>query len=446
MVGSRRNPLWQNTNFLRLWLAQAVSVGGDYVFNTTVVLWIGTVIAKGLPWAPEAVSGVLVAAGLPSVLVAPVAGVLVDRWDRRATMMAADLVRALLVALMVVIPYAGSHWSRGARVAMVYVLVALTSSASQFFNPARFALIASIVPDGDRPQAFGMAAATSSTAAIVGPPLAAPLLFTAGVQWALVANAASYLISFAAIRTIRVDERRAVAGDSERPGLWREYVGGLGHFARNRVLRVLAGSTCVYMLGVGAVNALNVFFVADSLHAQPRWLGILEAGFGIGSIAGAFLARRVVHALGESRTYAFGIVATGVITVCYSRSGSLTVAVVLLAAAGVPLAWVNVVSGPIILRAAPPELIGRVNSLMSPLTYLTSMISMALAGLLDSTLFRDFHARFLGSDFHGADTIFAASGLLVVAAGVTAAAGLRTMADTSPVSATPQGSVTSEIR
>ena len=85
-----------NRNWLLLWLGQSVSITGDYVFDTTVVLWIATVIAKGQPWAPAAVGGVLIAAAVPALLVGPFAGVYVDRWDRHRTMLVADACRAAL--------------------------------------------------------------------------------------------------------------------------------------------------------------------------------------------------------------------------------------------------------------------------------------------------------------------------------------------------------------
>jgi len=72
-------PFLINGNYARLWLGETVSVVGDYMFDTTLVLWVGTVLAKGQSWAPVAVSGVLLAVAVPQLLVAPVAGVFVDR-------------------------------------------------------------------------------------------------------------------------------------------------------------------------------------------------------------------------------------------------------------------------------------------------------------------------------------------------------------------------------
>src|SRR5262249_15433296 len=82
-----------NRNFALLWWGQAISSIGDYAWDTALVLWIATFLAKGRPWAPLAVSGVLLAAALPQIVVGPIAGVFVDRLDKRRTMIGATCLQ-----------------------------------------------------------------------------------------------------------------------------------------------------------------------------------------------------------------------------------------------------------------------------------------------------------------------------------------------------------------
>src|SRR5215472_1992976 len=79
--------LRRNRNWRLLWLGQSVSLTGDMVFYTTVLLWIATIIARGKTWAPAAASGALIATAVPVLVAGPLAGVWVDRWDRRRTML-----------------------------------------------------------------------------------------------------------------------------------------------------------------------------------------------------------------------------------------------------------------------------------------------------------------------------------------------------------------------
>src|SRR5215469_18435244 len=87
-----------NRNYAKLWYGQAVSAIGDTVFVTTLVLWVSQVLVHGSPWAPAAVSGILVAAGAAVALVGPVAGVFVDRWNRKSTMLRTEVIRGAMVA------------------------------------------------------------------------------------------------------------------------------------------------------------------------------------------------------------------------------------------------------------------------------------------------------------------------------------------------------------
>lgn len=125
-----------NRDYTRLWFGQAVSSVGDAVFGTTLVLWVATVLGRGRPWAPEAVSGVVLATGVAVLGVGPIAGVFVDRWNKRATMLRTEIVRGALVAALTVFAFLPTRvLPVGVWLALVYGTVLLLNSASQFFSP-----------------------------------------------------------------------------------------------------------------------------------------------------------------------------------------------------------------------------------------------------------------------------------------------------------------------
>ncbi len=432
-VGLRRNANW-----LKLWSGQAASLVGDFVLTTTVVLWVAAVIAAGQSWAPVAVSGVLIASAAPILLVGPLAGVYVDRFDRRRIMLIADLARAGFIGVLVLVSLVADGWPVFLRLGVVYAMVALSSSAAQFFNPSRFAVISTIMAEPDRARAFGLLTATSSTAAVVGPPLAAPLLFGIGVTWALSVTAAGYLASFLAVWAIRMP----ATGGAARTGgsrFWRELRDGLRFFVGSRTLVVMAGAVCVYMFGVGAINVLDVFFITENLHTDPSRLGALKAAIGVGSIIGALLVGRLTGWLGDVRVFALGLTATGLAVLAYSRAESLPPALVLVALAGVPLAMVNAVTGPIVLRSTPQHLLGRINSVLNPLIYLASIGSMALAGVVSAAL-EGLHATVAGVTVGRIDAIFGVGALLMIASGLLAYRPMARHAAAAPAdAATPGG-------
>jgi MFS family permease len=418
--------LWRNRNFVRLWAGQAVSIVGDFVFDTTLTLWIGVVLLRGRTFAPAAVSGLLIVVAVVTMVVAPIAGVFVDRWDRRRTMLVTDLVRAALVGgLTAVVFLPAGTLSNVTLVVLAYAVVACSTAAGQFFNPARFAMIGAVVPAGpDRSRAGGIGQATNSIAAIVGPPLAAPLLFAVGVRWSLLINAASFLFSFLAVRAVRVEPAPDPAGGA-RGGFRAEFLAGVRYVAANRVLRTVLIAVCVVTVGTGALNALNVFFVTDNLHAAAHWYGTIGMAEGIGSVLGALGAAAIAARLGNARVFAVGLVVVGLGTIVYARMPALLAGLVVIVVLAVPLGALNSVLSPLVLDATPPRLVGRVISVLNPTQQVASLAGVAVAGWLASIVLLGFDADVAGVHLGRLDTILLAAGLLVLIGGVYAMVALR---------------------
>jgi MFS family permease len=410
-----------NPNFARLWYGQAVSTVGDYVFDTTLVLWVATVLGRGKPWAPAAVSGVLLSASAAVFLIGPLAGVFVDRWNRRLTMMHTELIRAAIVGLLTCLAFLPVRdLPVPAWLAVLYVLVFALNAAGQFFSPARLAVLGDVVPgEVDRARASGIQQATAATASIIGPPLAAPLLFTVGFQWALLLNAASYVVSFFAVRSVQLDRAagQPAAAATGAASFRREFTSGLRYFVSSRYLVVLLVIVLICACGTGAVNALDIFFVTRNLHTSSHLYGYLGMALGVGAIAGALCAGRVVRWLTARTTTWLTLVAGGLGILIYARQTAFVSGVVVLFLTAVPIAIVNTAITPLLLAAAPRELLGRVVAVINPVQQLASMLSVVAAGWLASTALRNFSASVAGVHIGPIDTIFTASGLLIVIGG-----------------------------
>jgi MFS family permease len=399
-----------NRNWRMLWTGQAVSLTGDNFFDITVLLWVATVLARGRPWAPAAASGVLIAEAVPVLAVGPVAGVWVDRWNRRRTMLASDACRAVVIASLVAVPALGSRLAPAGQIGFVYAAVAAESCLAQFFNPSRLAILGLVVAPADRAKASGMLQATSSGAAIAGPLLAAPLLFAVGPQWALIINAVSFCLSFASIWLIRLPADatvRAVRG----PGFRAEFAAGIRFFAGSRVLVALCAGVVVTTLGTGALNALEVFFLRDDLHSAARWLGVLYAAVGAGAVAGAILGGWAAGRIGAARVFWLGLVVGGAGLLGFSQLTSLPVAAVVVGLVGVAFGALNAAAPPLLLASIPQRLIGRVMSVFNPIQQMANIASMATAGALAAAV--------------PVRTIFAVSALLIIAAGLALIVPLR---------------------
>lgn len=424
-----------NKRYARLWFGGAISIVGDYVFDTTVLLWIATIIAKGKPWAPAAAGGVLVAATVPILLIGPFAGVFVDRWNARRTMLTGDVIRAVLIATLALLALLPHHsLSVPVQLSLVYAVVFLCATVSQFFGPARFSIITDVVPVPEQPKAAGIAQGTGAIAAIVGPPLAAPLLFGAGVQWALFLDAVTFLVSYAAVWGVRTEVVPAAA--TAPHGFWSEFRDGLRAFLGSRVLVIIVSAALIVNFGAGLLTALDVFFVQVNLHAKASLYGLLGTAFGIGSVAGAILAGAIGQRLGPTRLFGQGLVAAGLGIIVFARTTSFPLALVVFGITAVPVAALNTVVGPIIQRAVPREKLGRVIAFLQPATQLSTLLALGAGSILASTVLRGLNARVLGVHFGTYDAIFVCSGLLIIAGGLYSLVALRG-ADTKLTAATP---------
>lgn len=410
--------IWSLRNWRLLWLSEGVSTVGDYVFRTTVILWIAISIDPDPLSGPLAVGGVTIATTVATLVAGPAAGVFVDRWNRKRVMMISDLLRAALIAIVLAIPMVGQHWPMAAKLTLIYAVIVLTSIVSAAASTAGFAVFAEAIPASYRARAFSLSQATMSTAAVIGPPLAAPLLFGVGPAWGLVVDVASFVISFALVRRVAVEPVQREA--AEEPNFWRELAAGIRMMAGSRILFVTVVATAVFMFGASAFNVLDVYFVTDTLRAPAGWLGFLFAGFDLGSVVGALIAGWILARAKMLGVFSYGIVVAGVMLLGYALSTTFAGAMIFLTLAGLPLAVVNVAISPIMLEHTPEEFLGRIGSVFRTSTQAFSLVAMALTGYLASGPLSHFHVHRFGVQLDRVNVIFIGAALTVLASGVAA--------------------------
>ena len=337
-------------------------------------------------------------------------------------MLWSDVIRAVLVALLLLTTGAVTpavHLPLGVHLAALYVTVLLMSTCTAFFQPARTAIIQEIVVPGQRPHATSIAMTVRSLARIIGPPLAAPLLFGLGIQWALMVDALSFVGSFAAILAVRARSHLS-AEDTEPSSIVRDFRAGLKFYAENRVLRVVTLAVVLVMLGAGATSALSVFFLVENLHTPASFFGFLGTANAAGVLIGAVLGTAVVKRLGMERTFSTTLFAIGITILLYSRVTVFSVALAVNVIIGLTAGILNVPVIPMILAVTPGKLAGRVFAVFSPLADTASLVSVVVAGYLVSLVAPGMHTHLGILVFGRVDTVFAVSGLLSLIAGIYA--------------------------
>ncbi len=428
----QHRPFMIHRDFRLLWVGGAISVIGDQIFDFTLILWVTTVLARTpdgqlAPWAALAISGLLLAVTIPTLLVGMAAGVYVDRWDKRRTLMRMDLIRAFLIGLLVLatnsvpLPFLpNGRLPLVAQLVAIYSIVALATIAAQFFNPARVALVGDLVPEASRAQASGLMMLSGNLAILIGPALAPGLFLLVGPAWAIAINACSFLWSFLMVGLIHAPPAARSVALKDRASFGREFVAGLRFVARSRILAMLVLISVVIMFGAGPMNALDILFALQNLHAPLALYGLLTVGMGIGAVLGALVAGPLAPRVGLLRTHILALCAIAILLLVYSRLTSFWPAVVLLTLIGFLQSVLNVPIGPLILRVTPRALVGRVIGIFNPIISLAMIGSTLLAGWLASNVLLGFRQQVLGMTFGPIDTIFSAGAVLALLAAISA--------------------------
>jgi MFS family permease len=449
-----------NRNFTLLWIGQTISFTGDFVFDTVLVFWIATSVAKGQTWAPLAVSGVVCMAALPAFIIAPIAGVLVDSWDdKRKTMLFMHGIGIVLILLLfpltglvplpLLAPGPLPIWW---KLTAIYTVALLIGTMAQFFNPAEVALLSDIVEEPERTRATGLHSLMLNLATLLGPTVGAVLYFALGVQSVLLLNMLSFAVAFLAILAIHIPYPRGKAvgavacphppslphdagGDKPPPlrsgktsqsgGFWHDLIEGLRFFKDSRILVTLIVSGVLLEFGVTMRNTLGVFFIVQNLHADASLYGLVGTAFGLGLIVGAATTSYIVQRIGRTRTYWFSTLALGALTIIYARLTNYTPALVLMFLQGLLNSSGEVIMITLVIQVASRDFVGRVLSVFTLVYGLVWLVSTLLAGYLVSDVLRSLHIVFVGMVFGPIDTIFTAVGLLTIIGGFYAMVTLR---------------------
>ncbi len=407
-----------NRNFKFLFIGQSISVIGDQISGYTLTIWIVTIIAKGQSWAPLALGAVLIAEMLPNILVGPIAGVFVDRWKHQQTMLRMDGCRGFFMLLLILLTGAlPLPWLSGQKVEPFVQLVIiclvgfLMSVCAQFFNPAYVGFIGNIIPTKERAHAIGLGQSMQAIARIIGPPLAAPLLITVGVQWALIINALSFVVSLVMIKCIKVDVEQE-SKDGVNGSLRKDFIEGLVFSFKNHLVRMLIITSTIAALGVGAFDSLYIFFIEKNLHADVRLSGIMGAMLGSGIIIGSLFTGKIAQKVGNERMLYTSLLILGCVITVISRLTNFVVAIPMFFLLGLVINGVRIATTPLLLEATPKNMIGRVIAVLNPVSVLANLIAVSIAAYLSGKVLVNFHMELAQINFGPIDTIFAGVGVI----------------------------------
>jgi DHA3 family macrolide efflux protein-like MFS transporter len=405
----RRHPyvrLALNGSFSALWTGQLISLFGDRVHQVALAF-----LVLGMTNSPLAMAMVFVAATLPNLLLSPLAGTYVDRWNQRDVMIVSDLLRAAAVLLIPIVAVTSVY--------LIYPFVFLITSVSIFFRPARVAILPRIVRQDELLTANSALWAGETFADIIGYPLAGIFVGYLGpaLPLAFWLDAATYAASAVLIASIFVPAVRRMATTDADTGA-DGHGGPSGVFAEMREgLRFLRGDPVLFantiqatfaQFAIGALTVLTPVLVRDVIadpHVEPTAAyAFLEAGIGLGNLIGGFAIGLIGARLAKGRSVILGYVLWGVSMIAVAFAGNLALAFGILFGAGIANMIFIIPSQTLFQERTPADLIGRVVSFRFALVFGSMTLAMGVGGLLAQVI--------------GVVPVLAVSGLVSIAAGL----------------------------
>jgi DHA3 family macrolide efflux protein-like MFS transporter len=353
---------------LLLWAGQFVSQMGDRLamvaFPWLVYARTGSALGTG---------AILALYTLPYVLFGAFAGVLIDRFNKRSVMIAADVVRAGLVVLVPV--------AAGSSLPAVYVLSFLMASVAVFFDPSKLAILPEIVGKDRLMRANSLLAVAENLTEVLGYALAGLVLAVVTTASAFRIDSLTFLVSAAALILMRYKAPARAAQRAAR-SFSHELREGLSYLRHHRGLLANTVMVLAAAAGLGASYPLTFLFAVRVLDGGTKTFGLFEAAIGmgylVGSIALATLATRVHKGL--AMTIGLTIMGAGLMAVAIAPSAWLATLPVLVV--GVANAAALIAVDTYVQQAVPEHLLGRVWGARFALTQGTYAISVLVGGAL----------------------------------------------------------------
>jgi MFS family permease len=392
-VGDDYLDVVRSPRYFPLWLGQLVSNFGDTLHYIALVVLVFHLTGQGV-----AVAALVTAEILPVLFLGPVAGVVIDRFSRKAVLIGSDLVRALLVLTLL--------WPQGAWHA--YLVAAGLAAGTTFFNPTVQAVIPALTTEEQRLAANSVAWSTGRLVQIVASAVAGGLIAFFGTRVVFGLNAATFLVSALLIAQLRIPAHAGQIGEGAKRGLEsfiRDARAGL-NFARNdRFVSRLLLVQSLASFAVGATGAMLVVLSEQHLGLPPAGFAWLIGAIGVGALVGPLIPNTLATDYRDARWLFVPYVIRGIGDVLLAIVTPLPLAMLILFVYGLNTSTGMVVFSSTVQGAVPDGVRGRVFTLLDVSWNAMRLLSLAIGGLVVDTLG-------IGPLFWGGGTLLALAGVL----------------------------------
>ncbi|HKW98648.1 MAG TPA: MFS transporter [Bryobacteraceae bacterium] len=374
---SFRTLLQNNRNYRFTWSGQVVSEIGDH-FNNIAVFSLALATTKsGL-----VVSGIMLSRAIPAVLAGPIAGVVLDRLNRKHVMIASDLIRAVLALGFILCVHRRDTW-------MLYLFSGLLMFASPFFTSGRSAILPTITTREELHTANSLTQTTQWTTITIGTFAAGASVMQFGYEWAFVLNSLSFFFSAACISRLHVEgnafqPRKAALTEAEVVRPWHEYAEGIRYMRANPLIFGIALIGVGWATGGGAAQILFSLFGEIVFNRGPAGIGEVWGCAGIGLLCGGAIAYWLGERIsfrGYKRTISICYILHGSTYIIFSQMQNFPLALLFIGMSRAAVAVSSVLNMSQLLKHVSNEYRGRVFSTMESMVWSVMMVSMTAAGI-----------------------------------------------------------------
>jgi MFS transporter, DHA3 family, macrolide efflux protein len=371
--------LISNRPFSLLWIGQLVSQSGDFIFDVAA-LWLvaGDTFKVGL---------VIAVISLASVIVGPLAGVYVDKFNRRDLIVGSNILQAITVATIAVLYSLGQL-----SFPLLLVLLFILNSGALFVRPAVTATIPGMMGKEDLAAANGLFSVSSSLNQIAGYGIGGVIILLFGVVVPIYYDSITFIFAAALTALItrsllRIPSATSDPNDLNLPSSFREkFIQGLRFIKSSRLLVQLILLALVLNFFAGAIQTLIAPYSKTTLNGNAGTYGIMLAAFSLGTIIGALLIGKI-----ESRKYVgkllfLGVFVAGASIALMGLTTISLVAIGLMALTGASLAFANLPIQVLLQVEVPGHLLGRVITSLGALVIIAVPIAAVTTGTVASTI------------------------------------------------------------
>jgi MFS family permease len=357
----------------RVWFAQVISLFGDFLALFAVI----AVVTFRMRGSAGQVTGLQIAYMLPLVFVGPIAGVFVDRWPLKPTLVSSDLIRAVLALLL--IP-STSVWQ-------VYFVLASLSCVSAFFGPAQQVTIRAHVPIHGLIAANALMQIAFMGSRIIGPAAAGAIVgaFTPNVCYLL--DVLSFVLSaslIGSVAIVRPATMQTPAGSSSYRihQIWADMKEGMNFILHHAAILFFVIAMASGLFTIGCFGPLISIWVRDTLQASPRLFGMVSGNVGLGMLVGTQVIRRLSARLTDTTLVLAGLAGIGAGVLLLGAMPHIAAALTSTFVIGFAFGAIIVPAQTLIQRETPHDMLGRVGSTNSSVIFLGQILGLAVSGVL----------------------------------------------------------------